>query len=92
MSSQISIEMTIDSKVLVDCINLTKQVEEKSIRQIVAWIKQQKEEKVGNSDLRIADDFTKKNIKTDIIQAVTTIGDVNIGGEMRRDGIENNMP
>ena len=71
----------------MDSINSTKQVEEKSIRKIVAWIKQQKEEKVVkditwvNSDLMIADVFTKKNVKTDIILAVTTIGDINIQEE-----------
>ena len=81
--NQIPIEMKIYSKTLLDSIHSTKQVEEKSIRQIVAWIKQQKEDKVVrdiswvNSELMIADVFTKKNVKTDIILAVTTIGDIN---------------
>ena len=85
-SNQVPIEMKIDSKTLLDSINSTKQVEEKSIRQIVAWIKQQKEENIVkdiswvNSNLMIADVFTKKNVKTDIILAVTTIGDINLEG------------
>ena len=82
--NQIPIEMKTDSRTLCDSIKSTKQVEEKSIRQIVAWIKQQKEEKIVKdiswvkSEKMIADVFTKKNVKTDVILAVTTLGDINI--------------
>ena len=37
-SGQIPIEVKIDSKTLIDSISSTKQVEEKSIRHLVAWI------------------------------------------------------
>ena len=43
--NQIPVEMKIDSKKLHDSINSSKQVAEKTIRHLVSWIKQQKEEK-----------------------------------------------
>ena len=73
-----------DGKTLMDSSNSTKQVEEESIRQIVAGIKQHKEEEVVkditwvNIDLMIADVFIQKNVQTDIILAVTPIGEINI--------------
>ena len=76
-SGQIPVELNIDSKNLLDSIHSTKQVDEKTIRHLVAWIKQQKEEQtvkkidwVPTEDM-LADVFTKKNVKTDdILQAV----------------------
>ena len=50
-SGQIPIDREIDSKTLLDSIESTKQVEEKMIRHLVAWIKQQKEEKTVSNRL-----------------------------------------
>ena len=41
-SGQIPVELNIDSKTLLDSIHSTKQVDEKTIRHLVSWIKQQK--------------------------------------------------
>ena len=72
--------MKIDSQTLLDSIKSTKQVEEKTIRQLIAWIKQQKEENTVKqidwvqSGHMIADVFTKKNVKTDDILTAITEG------------------
>ena len=42
--SQLPVEMKIDSQTLKDSIGSSKQVEEKTIRHLIAWIKQQVEE------------------------------------------------
>ena len=42
---KIPVELKVDSKTLIDSSNSTKQVEEKTMRAVVAWIKQQLEEK-----------------------------------------------
>ena len=74
---QIPVEMKIDSKTLMDSIDSSKQVDEKTIRHIVAWIKQQRDEKFVKdiewitSEEMLADVFTKKNVNTDhILQTV----------------------
>ena len=70
---QIPVEVKIDSKTLLDSIASTKQVDEKTIRHLIAWIKEQKEEgKVKDidwvcSEEMLADDFTKANVKTNAI-------------------------
>ena len=70
--------MKIDSQTLHDSLKSTKQDEEKTIRHLVAWQKQQLEpqliEKVDwiCSEEMLADVFTKKNVKSeDILRAVT---------------------
>ena len=74
----IPIHMKIDSKTLMDSINSTKQVDEKTIRHIVAWIKEQRENKLVDSidwisnDEMLADIFTKKNVKSDHSLRVVT--------------------
>ena len=76
----IDIEMKTDSKTLYDSIISTKQVDEKTIRHIIAWIKQQKEEKRVKeinwvcSENMLADIFTKKNVKPDNILTAVTKG------------------
>ena len=74
----IDIDMKTDSKTLHDSIKSTKQVEEKTIRHIIAWIKQQKENnKIKNidwvcSENMLADICTKKNVNPDsILMAIT---------------------
>ena len=78
------VEMKIDSKTLYDSIQSSKQVEEKTIRHIIAWIKQQIENKtitniswVCSSDM-LADIFTKKNVNSDILVSVITKGKLNL--------------
>ena len=77
---QIEVEAKIDSKTLLDSLNSSKQVDEKSIRHLVAWIKQQMElNTVGNIDWvcsneQVADVFTKKNVNTDHIISVVSQG------------------
>ena len=78
--SQVPVEIKIDSKTLLDSIGSTKQVDEKTIRHLVAWIKQQKEEgKVRNidwvcSEEMLADIFTKSNVKSNAILSVMSKG------------------
>ena len=80
VGGQLPIQIKIDSKTLMDSINSTKQVDEKSIRHIVAWIKQQCEQKLVKSiewistEEMIADVFTKRNVKTDDIIRVVVEG------------------
>ena len=77
---QIEVEAKIDSKTLLDSLNSSKQVDEKSIRHLVAWIKQQMElNTVGNIDWvcsneQVANVFTKKNVNTDHILSVVSQG------------------
>ena len=74
-------EINIDSKTLIDSLNSTKQADEKTIRHLIAWIKQQKDEEktiqsinwVSSAD-QLADVFTKKNVKTDPILKVVMGG------------------
>ena len=76
---QIPVEHKIDSKTLHDSVISTKPVEEKTMRHVLGWMKQQMEEKnVRKVDwipnkLMLADIFTKKGVKSDpILKAVTT--------------------
>ena len=81
-AGQIPVEMKIDSKTLKDSIESTKQVDEKTIRHVVAWIKQQKVEGAVkliewiSSVEMLADVFTKKNVKTDDILIVARKGNL----------------
>ena len=75
---QIPVQMKIDSKTLYDSLKSTKQVEEKTIRHLIAWQKQQIEAKTIEkvdwvcSEEQIADVFTKKGVKSySIIKTVT---------------------
>ena len=77
---RIPVKMNIDSKTLHDSLLSTKQVDEKTTRHLVAWIKQQVSEgvirNVGwvSTDEMLADVFTKKNVKTDVILDVFSKG------------------
>lgn len=79
---QIPVEVKIDSKTLYDSLNSSKQVDEKTIRHLVSWIKQQIEEKAVQSidwvrtEEQLADVFTKKNAKTDAILSVIAEGNL----------------
>ena len=77
---RIPIEMKIDSKTLFDSLHSSKQVEEKSIRHVIAWMKQQLESKLVNkvswvstTDM-LADIFTKKNVNADSIMTAISLG------------------
>ena len=78
--SRLPVEMKIDSKTLYDSIHSSKQVEEKTIRHIIAWMKQQLEEKTVNdiswvsSSNMLADIFTKRNVNSDSLVDVMTKG------------------
>ena len=78
--SPISIEMKIDSKTLFDSIQSSKQIDEKTIRHIIAWIKQQIENQTINkvswvcSTDMLADVFTKKNANGDSLVRCITKG------------------
>ena len=75
-------EMRIDSKTLHDSIYSSKQVDEKTIRHIIAWIKQQLEYKTVthiswvSSTNMLADIFTKKNVNSDSLLTVMTKGQI----------------
>ena len=77
---QIEVEAFTDSKTLLDSINSTKQVDEKTVRHLVAWIKEQIDEKKVKtvnwvcSEEMIADVFTKANAKTNLILEVVKNG------------------
>ena len=77
---QIPVDVNIDSKTLFDSLNSTKQVDEKTIRHLVAWIKEQKEEKKVrsfnwvSSEEMVADVFTKSNVRPDHILSVVRHG------------------
>ena len=80
---QIPVEVNIDSKTLYDSLNSTKQIDEKTIRHLIAWIKQQKDEEKTIKSInwvsasnQIADVFTKKSVKTDAILRVVTEGNL----------------
>ena len=80
--NQIPVHMKVDSQTLVDSLNSTKQVDEKTIRHLIAWIKQQKDEKTVDSikwvcsQEQLADVFTKKNVKTEAILTVVSEGNL----------------
>ena len=67
---QIDILLKIDNKTLIDTLKSTKQIQEKTVRHIIAWIKQQIDErKVKSIDWvcsedQLADVLTKSGVKT----------------------------
>ena len=69
---QIPVCMKTDSKTLFDSLKSTKQVEEKTIRHLIAWQKQRYIEKVDwvCSEEMLADVFTKKNVQSEPILKV----------------------
>ena len=79
-SGQIPVIVKIDSRTLLDSLKSSKQVEEKTVRHIVAWIKQQIEEKRVKSvdwvcsEEQLADVFTKTGVKTQPILKVMKDG------------------
>ena len=79
--SRISVEHRIDSKTLYDSINSTKPIEEKTMRHLLAWIKQQKDEFKNVSRIEwipnqqmLADILTKKGVKSDLLLAAVMRG------------------
>ena len=75
--SQVPVRMKIDSKTLHDSLQSTKQVEEKTIRYLIAWQKQQvldgqiQQVDWVCSEAMLADCFTKKNVKSgQLLEAV----------------------
>ena len=83
VSNIIPVEVNTDSKTLFDSLTSSKQVEEKTIRHLIAWMKQQVEEEKSvdkvnwvSSDEQIADVFTKKNVRTSAILKVVTTGNL----------------
>ena len=69
-NQQIPVEVNIDSKTLFDSLNSTKQVDEKTCRHLIAWIKQQKDEEKTiqsinwvSAENQLADVFTKKHVQ-----------------------------
>ena len=82
-NSQIPVDVSIDSKTLFDSLNSTRQIDEKTVRHLIAWNKQQRgEEKTVqkikwiSAAYQLADCFTKKNVKTDDILRVFTRGNL----------------
>ena len=79
---QIPFDANIDSKTLYDSLKSTKQIDEKTIRHLIAWIKEQiEEQKVRSinwvaSEEMIADIFTKANVKSDQILDVVREGNL----------------
>ena len=79
---QIKVEARIDSKTLFDSLHSSKQVDEKTIRHLVAWIKQQLDQGViskidwVNSNQQLVDVFTKKNANTDSILSELSEGNL----------------
>ena len=81
--AQLPVVVNIDSKTLLDSLNSSKQIDEKTVRHLIAWIKQQKDEEKTIQSInwvksaeQIADVFTKKNAKTDDILNVVTQGNL----------------
>ena len=81
--AQLPVIINIDSKTLLDSLNSSKQIDEKTVRHLIAWIKQQRDEERTiqsvnwvKSAEQVADVFTKKNVKTDIILTVVTEGNL----------------
>ena len=79
--SNIPIEHKIDSKTLHDSIQSTKPIEEKTLRHLLAWIKEQKDELKNVSEinwipnqLMLADILTKKGVKANPLLSAVTRG------------------
>ena len=83
-NEKIPVQLNIDSKTLYDSLKSMKQVEEKTICHLIAWQKQQIEdksiEKIGwvCSEEMVADVFTKKDVKTEHLLRIVTGGKINI--------------
>ena len=82
--SQIPVEHKIDSKTLHDSIVSTKPIEEKTMRHLIAWIKQQQYEYNHISKitwipnhLMLADILTKKGVKSDALLCAVMKGQIN---------------
>ena len=81
---KVLVQLKIDSKTLYDSLKSTKQIEEKTIQHLIAWQKQQIEdksiEKIDQvcSEEMVADVFTKKDVKTDQVLKIVTGGKLNI--------------
>ena len=80
IDNHIPVHVKIDSKTLFNSLNSSKQVEEKTIRHLIAWMKEQKETKaveniswVSSQDM-LADVFTKKNANSDNLLSVINRG------------------
>ena len=76
-------EHKVESKTLYNSNISTKPVEEKTMRHLLAWIKEQKEEEktVSSIDwipnqLMLADILTKKGVKSDSLLSVVTRGEI----------------
>ena len=81
--AQLPVIINIDSKTLLDSLNSSKQIDEKTVRHLIAWIKEQRDEERTIQSInwvksaeQVADVFTKKNVKTDIILTVVTEGNL----------------
>ena len=74
------VEVNIDSKTLYDSIKSSKPVVEKTVRHVIAWMKQQIENKLVDkvdmvsSQDNVADVFTKHGVKTENILNVVRRG------------------
>jgi hypothetical protein len=81
-SGQIDVTLKIDSKTLIDTLKSTKQVQEKTVRHVVAWMKQQIDEgKVKSidwvcSEEQLADVLTKHGVKTEHILKILKAGKI----------------
>ena len=76
----IPVEVKIDSKTLYDSIKSSKPILEKTVRHIIAWMKQQVESRavdkisVVASHDNVADVFTKHGVKNDLVLNVVQSG------------------
>ena len=84
MKVKIPVEMKIDSKTLFDSIQSSKQIEEKTIRHLIAWVKEQLDNKtvsniswVSSSNM-LADIFTKRNANHESLVKSITEGKIKI--------------
>ena len=78
--NQIPVYMKTNSKTMFDSLKSTKQVEEETIRHLIAWQKQQVQERYiekvdwVSCEEMLADVFTKKNVKSEPILKVISQG------------------
>ena len=77
------VEVYIDSKTLLDSIKSSKPVVEKTVRHVIAWMKEQIDKNfinkidVVSSKDNVADVFTKHGVKTETILNVVRRGSLN---------------
>ena len=81
IGSRLSVKHRIYSKTLYDSMNSTKPKEEKTIRHLLAWIKQQKDEFKNVSRIEwisnqqmLTDILTKKGVMSDLLLAAVMRG------------------